>query len=143
MLVAGTYIVNRSREDGPEEVVKTWREAWAQSDAETYERLWHPDRPEPERTLGVERLDIGTGAPAYYLHENAETVDQTDTAAWVRETFVTGADLESLRRFAVRVELRTVENDWRVWDVQTEFTEPVEECRRQPNLVGMSSPECE
>jgi len=143
LLVAGAYIFDRPRQEGPAETVKAWREAWAQGDAETYKRLWHPDRPESERTLGLERLDFGAEAPPNYVQENAETVTRTDTEAVVREQFVAGTGLESLRRVAVRVELRTVGNDWRVWDVQTEFTEPVEECRRRPTLVGLSGLECE
>jgi len=128
----------------PIDVVDEWRAAWTGGDETAYGELWHPEATADPEAWWADELGSEPDESVRYTSESREVVEETPTTAAVRETFFLGhPSLDDRLQLTDVIDLRTVEDEWRIYGVRTEAVDPVSDCNRRLTVTGGGSLDCE
>jgi hypothetical protein len=117
-------------ENGPLSVVETYWDRFEAGNESGFRELFHPDSPERDRDeWGDEEFWEEEFPPAEgveWTSEKRELLVETNEDAVVREEYrwtdVDGATWEIVDRF----ELRSRDDEWKIWEIQQEQSEQVD-----------------
>lgn len=115
--------------DDPDDVVAAYATAWEEGDRQRADEIIHSDSPwrDDEWWLDDEH-DFGpTEEVTWWEFEEWEVTDESESVAIVRQISVWDISDEEPYRLTEDWELRTDDDEWKIWDVEHIETEELDE----------------
>ena len=128
-IVGGWYVFLRE-DRGPLDVIEDLWEAWESGDRERFQELFHSRSPVREESWWTDTeywMDFDEHSEGVdWSLEQREVVRESESAAEVEEVY-TWRDYENdyHRRITDLYELRTDDDEWKVWEIETVDSEEI------------------
>ena len=126
---AGWYrFIRDDGASGPKSVVKRSWTTWENGNFEGYSETFHSESPDRDQFVDESQAsDFGPSDGTEWAIEERTVVSQSESEATVREVYRFDAPDQEPRRFTDLYELRTEDGAWKIWAIQFEDSEPIEE----------------
>lgn len=129
--VGGWALFLREESEGPVDVVEASWDVWEADDGEGFRELVHSESPIRETnwwnddSYWEERFGRQEGLK--WELEERTLVEETETAASIREVYIWDPPEGTRSRVTDVVELRTEDDEWKIWERENEEYEELEE----------------